>query len=158
MTTLLAGASQVVTCRGPARARRGAEMAALDVVDGGAVVIGTEGVILDVGPEADMRRTFPDARVEQVEGVLFPGFVDAHTHAVFGGARLADHERRARGIGYKEIAAQGGGILSSVADVRLPPSVTTTSGGLRMARTGHKRQTTRNGHRGTVCNVLHSRG
>ena len=118
MTTLLAGASQVVTCRGPARARRGAEMAALDVVDGGAVVIGTEGVILDVGPEADMRRTFPHARVEQVEGVLFPGFVDAHTHAVFGGARLADHERRARGTGYKEIAAQGGGILSSVADVR----------------------------------------
>ncbi len=112
------GASQVVTCRGPARARRGTEMAALDVVDEGAVVIGTDGTILDVGPARDMRLAFPDARPEEVEGVLFPGFVDAHTHAVFGGARLADHERRARGIGYKEIAAEGGGILSSVAEVR----------------------------------------
>lgn len=93
-------------------------MAALDVVDKGAVVIGGDGAILEVGSEADMRRAFPAAQVDEVEGVLFPGFVDAHTHAVFGGARLADHERRARGIGYKEIAAQGGGILSSVADVR----------------------------------------
>ena len=93
-------------------------MAALDVVDKGAVVIGSDGTILEVGPETDVRRAFPDAQVDEVEGVLFPGFVDAHTHAVFGGARLADHERRARGIGYKEIAAQGGGILSSVADVR----------------------------------------
>lgn len=118
MSTLLVGASQVVTCRGPARARRGTEMAALDVVDEGAVVIATDGTILDVGPVRDMRLAFPDARPEEVDGVLFPGFVDAHTHAVFGEARLADHERRARGIGYKQIAAEGGGILSSVADVR----------------------------------------
>jgi imidazolonepropionase len=93
-------------------------MADLDVIDGGAVVIGDGGTILDVGPAKNMREAFPSAIVEEVDGVLFPGFVDCHTHAVFGAARVEDHERRARGIGYKEIAAQGGGILSSVRDVR----------------------------------------
>ena len=118
MTTLLAGAAQVVTCRGPARARRGVEMADLDVIDRGAVVIGDEGTILAVAPESELRSAYPHADIEEVEGVLFPGFIDCHTHAVFGAARLADHERRARGVGYKEIAAAGGGILASVRDVR----------------------------------------
>ncbi len=118
MTTLLAGATQVVTCRGPARARRGGEMADLDVIDRGGVVMADDGTITAVGPEPELRQAFPGATVEEVEGVLFPGFVDCHTHAVFGAARLADHERRARGVGYKEIAAAGGGILASVRDVR----------------------------------------
>ncbi len=118
MSTLLTGAYQVVTCRGPARARRGSEMAELDVVDNGAVLIGDAGLIDGVGTFKELRGLSPEAEVVEVEGVLFPGFVDCHTHAVFGAARLADHERRARGIGYKEIAAAGGGILASVNDVR----------------------------------------
>ena len=93
-------------------------MADLDVIDNGAVVIGDDGSVLDVGTDNEMRGAFPEAEVEEVEGVLFPGFVDCHTHAVFGAPRVADQERRARGVGYKEIAAAGGGILSSVRDVR----------------------------------------
>lgn len=118
MSRILIGASQVVTCRGPARARHGKEMADLDVIDNGAVVIGDDGSVLDVGTDNEMRGAFPEAEVEEVEGVLFPGFVDCHTHAVFGAPRVEDQERRARGVGYKEIAAAGGGILSSVRDVR----------------------------------------
>ena len=56
--------------------------------------------------------------VVEVAGVLFPGFVDCHTHAVFGAPRLDDHERRALGEDYKTVAARGGGILQSVRDVR----------------------------------------
>jgi imidazolonepropionase len=56
--------------------------------------------------------------VVEVAGVLFPGFVDCHTHAVFGAPRLDDHQRRALGEDYKTIAAAGGGILQSVKDVR----------------------------------------
>src|SRR5207244_2018707 len=58
--------------------------------------------------------------VEGVEGagVVYPGFIDCHTHAVFGAPRLDDHERRALGMDYKTIAAAGGGILESVRDVR----------------------------------------
>ncbi len=93
-------------------------MAELDVIDGGSVVLGDTGRVEAVGQYSDLRARYPSAAVQEVTGVLLPGFVDCHTHAVFGAARLADHERRARGIGYKDIAAAGGGILASVADVR----------------------------------------
>src|SRR2546422_8259476 len=56
--------------------------------------------------------------VVEVTGVLFPGFVDCHTHAVFGAPRLDDHERRALGEDYKTVAARGGGILESRRGVR----------------------------------------
>ncbi|GIW53527.1 MAG: imidazolonepropionase [Gemmatimonadales bacterium] len=93
-------------------------MSELEVLEGAAVLIGADGRIDAVGPYSELRRRARKAEVVEVEGVLFPGFIDAHTHAVFGPPRLADHERRARGVGYKEIAAAGGGILSSVRDVR----------------------------------------
>jgi imidazolonepropionase len=56
--------------------------------------------------------------VVEVTGVLLPGFVDCHTHAVFGAPRLDDQERRALGEDYRAVAARGGGILESVRDVR----------------------------------------
>jgi imidazolonepropionase len=92
-------------------------MGSLDVIPGGAVLV-RDGLIEAVGPYREVHATAAGAEVVEVEGVLFPGFVDAHTHAVFGMARLDDHERRARGMDYKAIAAEGGGILSSVRDLR----------------------------------------
>jgi len=68
-----------------------------------------------VGPRAEAPA---EKNVVEIDGVLFPGFIDCHTHAVFGAPRLDDHERRALGVGYKAIAAAGGGILQSVRDVR----------------------------------------
>src|SRR5439155_10628297 len=94
------------------------EVSRLEVIDGGAVLLADDGTIGAVGPYRELRRHGGRAPIEEVAGVLFPGFVDAHTHAVFGAARLADHDLRARGTDYKEIAAAGGGILSSVRDVR----------------------------------------
>ncbi|MDH4044542.1 MAG: imidazolonepropionase [Gemmatimonadota bacterium] len=106
-----------MTCRGPARARRGPEMADLEVIDGGAVLV-RDGLVEAVGRYREVKDQADDAEVIEIDGVLFPGFVDAHTHAVFGMARLDDYERRARGMDYKAIAAEGGGILSSVRDQR----------------------------------------
>jgi len=116
---LLVGARQVVTCRGPARARRGREMAEVEALGDAAVLIdqdrfGWVGRRQDA-PKAD--------RVVEVTGVIFPGFIDCHTHGVFGAPRLDDHERRALGVDYKAIAAAGGGILQSVHDVRARPEV-----------------------------------
>ncbi len=51
-------------------------------------------------------------------GVLTPGLVDSHTHAIFGKPRYEEQERRAAGADYMEIARQGGGIHSSVRDLR----------------------------------------
>jgi imidazolonepropionase len=97
-------------------------MEVLEIVDDGAVLIGDDGTVAAVGRYRDVMKTATEAMEIEVDGVLFPGFVDCHTHAVFGEARLADHERRARGIAYKDIAAAGGGILSSVRDVRARPA------------------------------------
>jgi imidazolonepropionase len=114
---MLAGAAQVVTCRGAPRARRGCEMSDLDVVSDGAVLV-RNGTVSAVGPYREVAARAGSAPRIEVEGVLFPGFVDAHTHAVFGRPRLDDHARRAAGMDYKAIAAEGGGILSSVRDTR----------------------------------------
>ena len=50
--------------------------------------------------------------------VVMPGFVDAHTHAVFAGTRAAEYEQRTQGATYAEIAAAGGGIRSTVRQTR----------------------------------------
>jgi len=92
-------------------------MAELDVLADAAVLIdGT--TIAAVGRYADLRRATGNVERVEVRGVVYPGFVDCHTHAVFGAPRLDDHERRALGMDYKTIAAAGGGILESVRDVR----------------------------------------
>ena len=119
MTRLFLNASQVVTCAGPARARRGAEQGDAAVREGVAVAVASDGTISAVAPEADVRAAHPSAEiVDCAGGVLTPGFVDSHTHAIFGRARYEEQEMRAAGIGYLEIARRGGGIHSSVRDLR----------------------------------------
>ena len=89
-------------------------MAELEVLQDAAVLIDGNRIGW-VGARKDAPKV--DTVVE-VSGVIFPGFIDCHTHGVFGAPRLDDHERRALGVDYKAIAAAGGGILQSVRDVR----------------------------------------
>jgi imidazolonepropionase len=110
--------AQVVTSAGPARARRGGEMSKLETIPRGAVVVVGERVEA-VGAEAELRRRFAGAtEIDCAGGVLTPGLVDSHTHAVFGRARYDEQEMRAAGMDYMAIAARGGGIHSSVRDLR----------------------------------------
>jgi imidazolonepropionase len=61
----------------------------------------------------------PDADIVDATGkVVLPGFVDAHTHPVFGGDRIDEFEMRARGATYEQIAESGGGIRSTVRKTR----------------------------------------
>ena len=116
--TLFVNASQVVTCNGPPRARRGGEMREARVLDGAAVAIEGDRIAA-VGSAGELERQFPRAaRVDCARGVLTPGLVDSHTHAIFGRPRADEHEMRAAGLGYMEIAARGGGIHASVRDLR----------------------------------------
>ncbi len=90
-----------------------------DTVHEKSAVLVRDGRIIGVVPAAQALETYPGAAVVDCEGgVLTPGFVDSHTHAVFGGWRAAEFEMRARGLDYMEIAKRGGGINASVADVR----------------------------------------
>ena len=49
---------------------------------------------------------------------VMPGFVDSHTHMVFAGSRAHEFARRVAGATYAEIAAEGGGILTTMKAVR----------------------------------------
>jgi imidazolonepropionase len=49
---------------------------------------------------------------------LTPGLIDCHTHLVFAGNRAIEFEQRLNGVSYEEIAARGGGILSTVEATR----------------------------------------
>src|SRR2546425_10409886 len=92
-------------------------MAELEVLTDAAILIDGDRIAA-VGRYADLRRATGNVEQVEVRGVVYPGFVDCHTHAVFGAPRLDDHERRALGMDYKGIAAAGGGIMESVRDVR----------------------------------------
>jgi len=119
VTQLFLNASQVVTCAGPARARRGVELGDAAVRERVGIAIDDDGRILTVAPEAELRAAYPAATIVDCGyGVLTPGFVDSHTHAIFGRARYEEQEMRAAGLGYLEIAKRGGGIHSSVRDLR----------------------------------------
>lgn len=115
---LFLNASQVATCAGPGSARRGAEMADAGVQRGWAIAVEGERIVA-AGPQEDVLRNFPDAdEVDCAGSVIVPGLVDSHTHAVFGRARYEEQEMRAAGVSYMDIARKGGGIHSSVADLR----------------------------------------
>jgi len=107
--TLFTGAAEVVT----------GESTGPDGIRTGVAVAVRNGTIAAIGAEAELARRFPGAQRVDCSGcVITPGFVDSHTHAVFGRWRADEYALRARGASYMEIARRGGGILASVRDVR----------------------------------------
>ena len=116
--SLFLNASQVVTCAGMPRARRGAEMLDARVLTDTAVAIQGDKIVA-VGSQSELQRAFADAiQIDCARGVLTPGLIDSHTHGIFGKPRFEEQEQRASGLGYMEIAKRGGGIHSSVKDLR----------------------------------------
>ena len=114
---LVVGAKQLATPTGHER-RGGEELARIRVLERGALAIAGERVVA-IGTEAELRARFvARSEFDAHGGTLVPGFVDAHTHPVFFGTREDEFEARTRGASYVEIAAAGGGILSSVRGVR----------------------------------------
>lgn len=84
-----------------------------NLIENGAIAV-TGGKIVWTGSAADCP-AFSDAKQHDFDGgIITPGFVDCHTHLVFGGDRSAEFEQRLNGVSYAEIAAAGGGILSTV--------------------------------------------
>jgi imidazolonepropionase len=107
--TLLTGAAEVLTC----------ESTDPSSIPGDAVVAVEDGRIAEVGSTSAMIAKYERAERVACDGmVITPGFVDSHTHTVFGGYRAAEYAMRAQGIPYMEIARQGGGINASVRDIR----------------------------------------
>jgi imidazolonepropionase len=83
------------------------------------MIAARRGTIIYVGSDADAVELEPGGvRVDASGCVVVPGFVDPHTHIVYAGDRRHELQRRLAGATYAEIAAEGGGILSTVAATR----------------------------------------
>jgi imidazolonepropionase len=131
---LVTNASQVVTLAGPARPRVGAELCELAIIPDGAMLV-TGDRVAAVGSRAAIEPHGKDAEVIDAGGRLItPGFVDAHTHLVFAGNRADEFEKRCAGMTYQEIAAQGGGIRSTVGKTREATEDALVASGSRHSR------------------------
>jgi imidazolonepropionase len=117
---LIHNTSEVLTCAGPAPRRGPAQADARPVAR--AAIAAREGRIVFVGVESRLPLEVELDRdavvIDAGGGAVVPGFVDAHTHVVFAGDRREELRRRLSGTSYAQIAAEGGGILGTVAATR----------------------------------------
>jgi imidazolonepropionase len=117
---IITNAREIFTCAGPAPKCGPAQRDAGTILDG--VIAAHEGRIVFVGSadEAHSAGVTPNgARViDAGGGTILPGFVDPHTHVVYAGDRRHELRRRLGGATYAGIAAEGGGILTTVAATR----------------------------------------
>jgi imidazolonepropionase len=117
---LIVNAKELLTLRGPRRARMKHEMSELSIIPDGAVAV-SDGAIVDVGRTKAVLEEHGARGVERIDAsgkVVMPGLVDPHTHLVFAGSREFELELKSRGKSYLEIASEGGGILRTVRDTR----------------------------------------
>ena len=114
------GISQLATPEGRT-ARLGADLGRLRVIDGAAVAC-RDGRVVFVGTERELRQGVAVRQggrtVDARGGTVVPGFADPHTHLPFAGWRESEFNERLQGATYSEIAARGGGILSTVRSTR----------------------------------------
>ncbi|WP_447873415.1 imidazolonepropionase [Serratia fonticola] len=87
------------------------------IISKGAIAV-RAGKIVWMGEQAAMPALAATKTVKLDGGIITPGLVDCHTHLVFGGNRSGEFEQRLNGVSYAEIAAQGGGIISTVKATR----------------------------------------
>lgn len=121
---IIKNASQLVTCSG-FKAKKGGEMSHLHVIEDAAVLV-KDGLISAVGKTQEVLAEHEESKyrnkgflVIDADGkAVLPGFVDSHTHFVFGGFRAEEFSWRLRGESYMEIMKRGGGIVNTVEATR----------------------------------------
>jgi imidazolonepropionase len=125
MHKVLTHASEILTGQG-IRAKDGRHPAEDDLgrIPDGAIVYRESksgpGRIEWVGPTSDLPKRFKKLKARNLKGrqAVVPGLVDCHTHLLFAGDRSDEFAARCGGATYQEIAARGGGIMSTVRATR----------------------------------------
>ena len=89
------------------------------IIENGAIAI-KDGKIAWLGKRCDLPPfdAFATPTYQGKGGWITPGLIDCHTHIVYGGNRAKEFEMRLEGATYQEIAAAGGGIVSTVKATR----------------------------------------
>ena len=115
---IIKNAAQLVTCSG-FEAKQGKDMRDLGIIENGCLVI-EDGIIKATGNHEILKNINPENFfvIDASGKAVLPGFVDSHTHFVFGGFRAEEFSWRLSGTSYMEIMARGGGIVSTVKATR----------------------------------------
>ena len=120
---LVRGARQLLTLRGPAGPRRGADLRNLGLIQDGALLI-VDGVIEQVGSTRRIENLALARQAQEIDTtgrVVMPGFVDSHTHVVAGPARVREYELRMSGATAEQIVQAGGLLAAAHAIQELSP-------------------------------------
>ena len=113
---LIHSATQLLTLAGGPQ--RGHNLGQLGIIEDGAALIRDEKIVA-VGKTADLRAAYPQEPMQDAYGcVVMPGFVDPHTHVIWGGDRAREFEQRLEGARYLDILATGEGINATVRATR----------------------------------------
>ncbi len=113
---LIHSSSQLLTLAGGPQ--RGHALGTLGIIENGAVLVREEKIVA-VGTTAELKASYPnEPTLDAGNCVLMPGFVDPHTHVIWGGDRANEFEMKMAGKPYLEILAEGGGIISTVRQTR----------------------------------------
>lgn len=121
---LITHAAELLTMRGPCRARVRGEMSELGIVRDGALYV-RDGIIEAVDDSASILKKHDCRGMERIDAsgrVVMPGLVDPHTHLVFAGSREFELGLKIKGRTYMEIMGEGGGIFRTVRDTRAASS------------------------------------
>ncbi|MEE2903977.1 MAG: imidazolonepropionase [Myxococcota bacterium] len=79
----------------------------------------TDGLVSWLGEPNNTPDLPKDIEIYDAGGkAVLPALVDFHTHLIYSGDRVSDFAARSRGVSYSEIAAAGGGILTTVKATR----------------------------------------
>ena len=140
MRTLIIHAAELATPIGTS-ARKGAEMRAITVIKDAGVLM-DDGVIRAVGTTADVLAAeralgaSPNTLTIRAEGkTITPGYIDSHTHFVYGGDRADEFVQRLEGVPYMEIMAKGGGIASTTRATRKATEEELVTAGIERLKT-----------------------